>query len=263
MKRWIHNSTSIQGGVRFKDDLFFIDYRYNAPEDIIDIVEPQLYVDIHNNKCYTFGYRFNDNASSKQRTQFIQSLKQIGNTPLNDSQLEQFIERPLTYIEDLVNLYKIECLVYPRSQRSPLVSKMIKCINNMTSHNMEGATFELVKSAPVDIEFDFKSFERDFGDSQGYKQMLKYIDSTLMPKIATLDYFSLAHNVKSKYRPYIKGFFKFDNEEDFEKFSKLQGSNILIIDDINTTGSTLNEILRKLGEINNNCNFYIYTLIGK
>ena len=51
---------------------------------------------------------------------------------------------------------------------------------------------------------------------------------------------------------------------DIEKISKLQnGFNVLIVDDINTTGSTLQEILRQISILNPNCNIYIYTLIGK
>ena len=92
---------------------------------------------------------------------------------------------------------------------------------------------------------------------------MKYIKKQLIPKLHDLDYFSIAQNVKSKYSPYITGFLNFKNPEDIEKFSKLQGSNILVVDDINTTGSTMHEILRILGNINNDANIYVYTLIGK
>lgn len=92
--------------------------------------------------------------------------------------------------------------------------------------------------------------------------MIAYINSELMPKLKSLDYFSIAQIVKSKYRPYITGFLDFKNIDDCNRFANLQGSDILVVDDINTTGSTLHEILRKLGKLNNNCNIYIYTLIG-
>lgn len=257
MKRYI------RAGVRKSDDKFYIDYTYNAPEDIIHIVEPQLYASIHDNDIYYFGYIFNDDVSSKDRTEFIHSVKQIGDNPLTDSQLEQFIKRPLKYLNAKVNIYTIDCIIYPRSNRSQLVSKMIRCINDMTSHEADRCSFELVKQAPINIGFDFESFEMDHGDDAGYQDMLKYINDTLIPKIHALDYFSIAQNVKSKYRPYITGFLDFDNPEDIEKFAKLQGSNILVVDDINTTGSTMHEILRILGKINNNANIFVYTLIGK
>lgn len=257
MKRYITS------GVRKSSGGYSIDYTYNAPDDLIHIEEPQLYSSIHNNDIYYFGYRFNDNADSKLRTEFIRSVKQIGDSPLTDDELIQFIKRPLGYLNNFVNLYHIDCLVYPLSQRSTLVSKIIRCINDMTSHDMDRCSFELVKQAPTNIGFDFKSFESDYSASPGYNQMVKHIKDTLLPAINRLDYFSIAQNVKSKYRPYITGFLNFNDPADIEKFSELQGKNILVVDDINTTGSTMHEILRILGQLNDSCNIFVYTLIGK
>lgn len=253
----------IYSGIKQDGDHFAVDYTYNYPEDLIDIVEPQLYQSIHKNKIFHFGYRFKDNVNSKDRTAFIHAVKQIGENPLTDSQVEQFIERPLAYLDEEINLYDIDCMVYPLSKRSPLVSKIVRCINDMTSHEMRRCSFEFVKNAPTEIGFDFESFESDYGDSQGYNQMIRYIEEDLLPKLHDLDYFSIAQNVKSKYRPYITGFLDFKDQEESSRFARLQGDNILVVDDINTTGSTLNEILRKLGKINHNCNIYVYTLIGK
>lgn len=257
MKRLVYT------GARKTDNGFEIDYRYNYPEDIIDIVEPQLYSTIHNNNIYHFGYRFNDNVDSKDRTEFIHAIKQIGDNALTDDQLDQFIKHPLKYLNNKINLYNIDCMVYPLSNRSPLVSKIVRAINDMTLHEMNRCSFEFVKSAPVNIGFDFESFEADNGSKQGYDQMIEYINDHLLPKIHELDYFSIAQNVKAKYRPYITGFIDFKDQESADRFSKLKGDNILVVDDVNTTGSTLNEILRKLGKINNNCNIYVFTLIGK
>lgn len=257
MKRYI------SAGVRKEGSGFAIDYNYNAPDDIIYITEPQLYSSEHNNNTYYFGYRFTDDSSSTDRTEFIHSVKQIGDNPLSDGELEKFIKRPLKYLNAAVNLNDIDCIIYPVSNRSPLVSKMIRCVNDMTPHGINRGSYELVKQAPTELGFDFDAFESDHYGEQGYDNMIKHINETLMPKLHSLDYFSIARNVKAKYRPYITGFLDFKDLAELEKFSKLQGSNVLVIDDINTTGSTLNEILRILNSINRNCNIYVYTLIGK
>lgn len=250
-------------GARRSEDGFTIDYRYNYPEDLIHIEEPQLYGSVHDNDIYYFGYRFNDSASSKDRTEFIRSVKQIGDNPLTDDQLDQFIKRPLKYLHQKVNIYSIDCMVYPLSNRSPLVTKMIRAINDMTSHEMRRCSFEFVKQAPTNIGFDFESFEADHASDEGYRDMVKYIKKDLIPKLQQLDYFSIAQNVKSKYRPYITGFLDFSDQESADRFARLQGSTILVVDDINTTGSTLHEILRKLIKINSDCEIFVYTLIGK
>ena len=257
MKRLIYS------GVRLQNNNFAIDYTYNYPEDLIDIVTPQLYTRIKNNVVYHFGYKFKPDIDSKDRTAFIHAVKQLGDNSLSDDELEQFIKRPLAYLDQIINLYHIDCMVYPLSQRSPLVNKIIRCINDCTSHEMHKCSFEFVKTAPTNIGFDFETFESDYGDTQGYKSMLNHIETKLLPDLHNLDYFSIARDVKSKYRPYITGFIDFYSPEEIERFSKLQGDNILVVDDINTTGSTLNEILRKLGQVNHDCNIYVYTLIGK
>lgn len=253
----------IRSGVRNTDGQYIIDYNYNLPDDIITMYSPQLYRAIHGNYEYWFGYKFNADTSSKQRSEFIAYLKGLTEPKISDIELTRFIERPLSALNSAINLYKIDCLVYPLSGRSELVRKIVNVVNRRTSHDMNRVSFELVKSAPKDIEFDYDSFEADYSDDfNTYNQMKQYVDNVLLPKIHQLDYFSLAQSVKPKYRGYIKQYLSLSDTA-ADKLAKLQGSNILIIDDINTSGSTLDEILRVVNAVNDSCNIFIYTLIGK
>ena len=83
-----------------------------------------------------------------------------------------------------------------------------------------------------------------------------------MPRIFELSYFSLADNVKPKYRQYIEDYLIVDNQTS-QAIEAIQKGKILIVDDINTSGSTLREIIRIVKQINNNCAIFIFTLIGK
>lgn len=263
MKLHIEENPLVNEGVRYNNGDFVFDYTYNMPDDIIDIVPPQLYRTTINNKVYWFGYKFKDKVTSKQRTEFIEYIKGTGKKKISDSELRKFIELPLGELDKKINIYTLDCLVCPGSKRSDLVKKMITSINGYTSHETNRCTFELVKSVPTKIEFDWKMFENDTkNDKNKHNQMLNHINNVIMPAIKNLDYFSLATNVKTKYRKYIKNYLNF-SPEDLERFSELQADTILVIDDINTTGSTLEEILRILNKINNNCKIFIYTLIGK
>ncbi len=240
---------------------FIFDFDTNSNNDIISISKPQLYKTIKSNRIYYFGYTFNSGVDSNQRTEFINAIK-FGKIP--DDKLERFIQFPLVYLDRAFGIENIDCFVYPLSNRSELVNKIVKSLNKCLQHSdvTSKCSFELVKSAPSEISFDFDSFEADYGDEVGYTSMVRYVKCELLPKIHQLVYFSLAHDVKPKYRSYITNYLNF-SKSDFEKFSKLHGENILVVDDINTTGSTIDEILRKLTKINNNCNIYIYTLLGK
>lgn len=261
MKRYIKQP--IEGGVRPSGAEYVVDYTYNLPEDIIEIVPPQLYKNIYHNQVYWFGYKFKDNVSSKMRTKFINYIKGLGDTSMSENDLRQFIELPLGELNKKINLYNIDCLVYPISKRSTLVNKIVSSVNTFLLKGSLKFSFELVKSLPTNIEFDWETFYADNSDDANTcKQMEAYVQNVLMPAIHKLDYFSLAQNVKPKYRKYIKNYLQL-SDRDAERVSKLKCNSILIVDDINTSGSTLNEILQVLGALNEDCQIFVYTLIGR
>lgn len=255
----------IKSGVQAVGDDFVFDFEHNSEEDIIEIQTPQIFKTSIKNNLYWFGYIFKPDVSSKDRTRFIHYLKGLSQPSISDHDLQKFIERPLQYLYPEVNLTKLDCFVYPLSGRSKLVNSMIKVINEFTGHDTSRVNFEMVKSAPIDVQFDWNLFDSEWNTpetQQQYMQMKKYIENTLIPKIHQQDYFSIAKTVKAKYRRYIKNYLNFASTEESKKFSNLTDANILVIDDINTSGSTLNEVLRILNSINNRCNIYVYTLIG-
>ena len=253
----------ISSGVRFSNDSYIFDYDLNELDDIIEISHPQLYYSTSpTQKVYWFGYTFNSDVSSKERSKFIKYIKGLSEVKPSYSELSRFIEYPLSELNKLTPISSFDCFVYPLSNRSKLVTDIVKAVGNFAQRDIKRCSFELVKSAPIDIEFDWDMFESENGyDTHRYNQMVNYIESNLLPKIKNLDYFSLANNVKPKYRRYIKNFLSFKSE-DLAKFEKLRGQRILVVDDRNTSGSTLTEILRILQRINNTCDVYVYTLIG-
>ena len=85
---------------------------------------------------------------------------------------------------------------------------------------------ELVKALPASISFDMDAFEQ-------------------------------------QYRPYMMQFLKFANKADEELCAKIRQQNILVIDDVATSGSTINEILRTLRIINEDNYITIFSLIGR
>lgn len=85
-----------------------------------------------------------------------------------------------------------------------------------------------------------------------------------MDKIHKKDYFTIAKDVrKSKMRPYITHFLKFRNSEDAELCKQIRNQNVLIVDDIATSGSTLNEVLRAIRILNQDNQIAIFSLIGR
>ena len=86
----------------------------------------------------------------------------------------------------------------------------------------------------------------------------------MMDKIHNLDYFSIARNVKkSKYRQFIRNYYTFKDESDRKIYEAILNTNVLIVDDIVTTGTTLSHVLNCLRSVNDTNNIVIFSLIGK
>lgn len=64
-------------------------------------------------------------------------------------------------------------------------------------------------------------------------------------------------------RPYITKFLFFSDDADKELCSRIHHQNVLVIDDITTSGSTLNEVLRALRVINDDNKITVFSLIGR
>lgn len=260
MIRMVNEGISIQGNE------IVLNTELDSPTDILNYVNPEIYKADFGGNVYYFGYVFNDNASRKDRTTIIKWLKGIGKEIIDNNSLRKFIRKPLIKLNKEENLSTFNAVLYPRSNRSNLTKAIVNEIGKLTQHETIKNSFELIKTLPQNIEFDWELFNMDYEgelwDNQ-YNQIYDYIENTLMPKIHNLTYFSIADSVKPKYRQYIKDYLVFPDEESENAIRAIQKGKLLIVDDINTSGSTLTEILRIVHAINNDCEVYIFTLIGK
>lgn len=260
MKRYVRS------GVARNNDEYVFDFDRDKVNDIVSLAVEKLNTSMFRGNVYWFGYVFNSEVSSKERTQFIQTLKGLNGSSISEADMSRFIELPVERLNEVHKLSSFDFFVYPVSGRSLLVSNMIKEVGNWVQRDIDDMSFKLVKSLPKDVEFDWIRFRRDYysdnkEDVNRYNQMCEYVKAFLLPNLASGEYFSIARDVKTKYRPYIKNFLHF--EDDVRNLYETEGADVLVVDDINTTGSTLYEILRILDSVNSSLNVYVFTLIGK
>lgn len=238
---------------------------------VVDLCAPTLVQDVFKGRAYWFGYEFRPDSHPLDRRAFLEDIKGLGQNVIPEGYLRKFINAPLVLLNKQVNLATIDFFVYPVSGRSPLVNRMIEQIDEWTSHEVEGVSLELVKRPPSEIGFDWEKFDRRYaptsnrGYDNRYHQMRTYVENELLPSIRAGKYFSLSKAVKMRYRPYIMNFLEFNKEQvkQYERLRDAHGANVLVVDDVNTSGSTLNEILRMLGKLNPSLEVYVFTLIGK
>ena len=240
-----------------------ISFQNDSKSDIINLMAPEIYEAEFLGNVYYFGYKFKDSVPSKIRSDFIHWLKGLKETKPTDYQYREIIAKPLRVLDKLIGLKNFSLFVYPVSNRSTLVQKIIETCGMMMQRDLRGISVEMVKNLPLMVQFDWNRFDKEFnGDNHQKTQIYTYIENELMPKIHSLDYFSIAQNVKPKYRQYITDYLISGSGYEKDLMYLVQSNKILLVDDVNTTGATLSEIIRIIRNINVKAEIYVFTLLG-
>ena len=179
-----------------------ISFQNDSKSDIINLMAPEIYEAEFLGNVYYFGYKFKDSVPSKIRSDFIHWLKGLKETKPTDYQYREIIAKPLRVLDKLIGLKNFSLFVYPVSNRSALVQKIIETCGMMMQRDLRGISAEMVKNLPI-------------------------------------------------------------INNNHEKDLLIQSNKILLVDDVNTTGVTLSEIIRIIRNINVEAEIYVFTLLGK
>ena len=170
-----------------------------------------------------------------------------------------------------INLYDYDLVIMPESS-SKVNQYMLRYIYRFAQPSLY--KMELVKSLPENISFDMAAYEAQYLDdvlengrpryTPKQKEEVKKGIHEMMDLIHKKEYFTIAKDVKkSRFRPYMMNFLRFKNDVDKELCATVRKQNVLIVDDVTTSGSTLNEILRALRVLNEDNQITIFSLIGR
>ncbi len=246
-------------GIRRQGDSFLFNFNVDGEGEIIKLTEDVRKSAIYDNAFY-YAYEFDSNVDSAVRTEFIRSLKFESCIPERDK--EMFMRAAVNKFCQHENLYNFDCIIFPQSE-SELVVRMLEYITN--GCNADIASYELIKKLPKDIEFDYKKFDAFCARTKKYterqkEEVLSNI-TEMMDRIHELDYFSIARNLKYKYRQYLKNFYEFPDNEMKEAYKSVSNKKVLLIDDIASSGTTIQMLLRSLNSISTK-EIVVFSLIG-
>lgn len=252
-----------------EQDKFVFDFGHDGANDIVSLTKKSYQVEAFG-KCFYYGYEFADTVDGNVRTSFIKYVK-FSESIQNDSNLTQFIQKAINDLNEQINLYDYDLVVMPESS-SKVNQYMLRYIYRFAQPRLH--KMELVKSLPEQISFDMEAYEVQYLDdvlengrpryTLKQKEEVKQSINDMMDLIHKKDYFTIAKDVrKSRFRPYIMNFLRFQNEKDKQLCATIRKQNVLIVDDVTTSGSTLNEILRALRVLNEDNQITIFSLIGR
>jgi len=248
---------------------FWFDFEHDGQNDIVRLTEHGYQVEAFG-KCFYYGYEFNDDVDGNVRSSFISHLK-FPTSIKDNPDLVRFIQKAINDLNDRINLYDYDIVVMPQSS-SQLNMYMLRYIYRFAQPYLH--YIELIKSIPETISFDMDGYEKQYLDdvlengrpryTEAQKEEVRRTILEMMDDIHRKDYFTIAKDVrKSRMRPYITHFLKFASDRDKEICGEIRKQNVLVVDDITTSGSTLNEVLRALRVINSDNSITIFSLLGR
>ena len=258
-------------GVTFdnSEERFVFDFEHDGTDDIVSLTGEGYQMEAFG-KCFYYGYEFSDQVDGNVRSAFIKHVKFTDDLQ-NNPDLTQFIKKAIDQLNRRINLYDYNLVVMPESS-SRVNLYMLRYIYRFAQPLLR--KMELVKSLPASISFDMDAYEQSYLNdvlengrpryTQAQKEEVKQSIGKMLDLIHQKDYFTIARDVrKSRFRPYMMNFLRFASEQDKELCATIRKQNILVIDDVTTSGSTLNEILRVLRILNEDNKVSIFSLIGR
>ena len=248
---------------------FVFDFEHDGEEDIVSLAGSGYQVEAFG-KCFYYGYEFTDQVVGSVRSAFIRHVKFTEPIQENPA-LAQFIKRAIDNLSHQINLYDYNLVVMPESS-SKVNQYMLRYIYRFAQPTLR--KMELVKALPASITFDMDAFEQQYLDdvlengraryTEAQKDEVRLSINQMLDLIHKKDYFTIAKDVrKNRFRPYMMQFLKFASKADEELCASIRRQNVLVIDDVATSGSTINEILRTLRILNEDNDIVIFSLIGR
>lgn len=248
---------------------FLFDFEHDGQNDIIRLIGCGYDVTAFSH-CFYYGYEFSEEIDGALRSAFIKYVKFTDNLRENP-EITHFIQKAIDDLSRKINLYDYDLVVMPESS-SKVNQYMLRYIYRFAQPMLR--QMELVKALPENISFDMDGYQETYLDAklengrprytELQKNQVKASINDMMDLIHKKDYFTIAKDVKkNKMRPFITDFLKFANEKDEFLCKTIRQQNVLVIDDIATSGSTLNEVLRSLRILNENNTITIFSLIGR
>ena len=258
-------------GVTFDNEkqMFVFDFEHDGAEDIVNLTGEGYQVRAFG-KCFYYGYEFSDQVDGNVRSAFINYVKFAKNLQDNPN-LTDFIKNAIDNLSKKINLYDYNLVVMPESS-SKVNQYMLRYIYRFAQPTLR--KMELVKALPANISFDMDAYTEQYLDdvledgrpryTEAQKAEARQSIEKMLDLIHQKDYFTIAKDVKkSRFRPYMMDFLRFASEADERLCESIRQQNVLIIDDVTTSGSTLNEVLRTLRILNEDNEITIFSLIGR
>lgn len=249
------SADSINEGIRIGDhnELVF-DFKEDQQSDILTLKYNKNYITttVNQNIRSYYSYELNKKVARANKSRVLNYVK---TSLIRSDEYELFVNKAVLGLMNNphFNVADVDMIVYPASS-SQLNYDIAQKIKNKIPNALFAKDFVL-KNEPKNVQINY-----DLLNATKHKKKT-IIEIEDMVKNATVDGVFKIKNILSDFRKYIFNFLKL-SDADRRLYNKLLNGKVLVIDDIRTEGTTLNEVNRLL-ENYGVSEVILYSIIGK
>lgn len=238
---------SLTEGITVNNGSVIYDFNVDTDDDIINICETKINVSKLNSKMYYFGYRVNKNTNKNDRQIVLKTIKS------EDEEIERLIDRSIELFYSSSEIKKFDYLITIPSS-STVNDKIANRIANIYEPNCKVLTAQKLPTTNLELNTELINKKFNYND---LSKVYDYFNQMIL-NIKKDDEFSIS-KIPPKYRRYFKSMIQLDNNI---KINNSVNTNLLIIDDILTTGTSITMLIDELEKINYLGTITIFTLIN-
>lgn len=234
-------------GVSYKDNDFLFNFYEDNDDDIIKLTIDKINMTTRHGNVYYYGYKANlDKNISDERRKFFKYAKDN----VSSEGVQEIVYRSIEHFADKVNLNSFDCiLVAPsKSGLANLISEFIEKKNHIPIVALKKCTID-------DIHYDETKIDHLSNDI--IEKLNKELDYAKQKSKESGDSFQLKY-LRPICRKILAPTIKFDDESNVTLDNV---NNILIIDDIVTSGKTMDDIVSILTNNNYQGDITLFSLI--
>lgn len=223
---------------------YMLDWNSDEPKDLVKLEGTCVHITKFNKCIRCYGYKVNKTPLNKNsRNKFLSYIK------AESTQMR--LELKSRCIEDFYSKCNIKDFDYviKTPSRSSLNDDIINELGKFDDFQLIDASKKPVEHLELDMDEIDSKFKKDYKE-----RFVKYLQNIIDANKKS-GKFSIS-TFKPQYRNFIKPMIAFGNTEIVNDAS----TNLLIVDDIFTSGSTINMLLKLLNDINFQGNIVILTL---
>lgn len=196
-----------------------------------------------------YAYQYNPDCENKDYVKFRKLIKH----PQNVENLDDFVERGVLYMDRFAPLDGFDTIIRirPTSKPSILDNILVCLLEHVSPHSI---SLELIKQTYDHVSFNADQAIQDmiaagFDEEYAYDRVGEM--NQLFEKLkGSGKLFQMKNFTPRPIRANFSNYLKFETEKEARVYKDLQGANVLIYDDLLTSGATLKEASKYLTAIN-------------